>query len=339
MKHKIITGGDLIFQAGYDLRENEYPTGVTRIIEVEGIPDSVIYVNEIAKATDNRRLGNFSLQFSQPIFRSSESRSAYLQARDNLSRAEIKWRADKAELKKEGISTFYDLLGAEIEQQIAEIQSQLADFNAQWDSVKYSDSVITEETWIESKSARLEKRLALFDAQADFEEKKNDFNHLLDLPSDFEAELLVPAVPRCPDEIDGQRYLANVDKSSETELARINMEMAERSLNQTRSGMGLNGTLNASYSMGRGNVKQSRPQQELEEEINTNDWRVAIDFTYPIWDGGASGANLHSQEMSYESARLEYLAAERSARNRMGILLKKIEINYAKLEKKGMRLV
>lgn len=331
LKHKVITGGDLIFQAAYDIRDDEYPTSVFSEVPVAGNPDSTVRVAGIGVATDRRRLGNFSLQFSQPIFRSSDSRSAYYEARDNLSQADVKWRANQADLKKEGITAYFDLLVADIDRQIAESQSQLADFNARWDSVKFSDSVITEEAWIESKSNRLEKRLALFDAEANLEEKKNEYNHLMDFPSERESVLMVPSSPKRPDEATAQKLLAGVARSAETELARISMEIAERNLNRTRSLMGLNGTLNASYSIGRGNVKRSQPSEEYDDQINTDDWRVSIDFTYPIWDGGASGANLHSQELAYESTRLAYLAAERSARNKMEIMLKRIEIHDAKM--------
>jgi outer membrane protein TolC len=331
LKQKIITGGDLTFQAGFNIRDDEYPMSVLREVPVPDIPDSVVYVRDIAVATDRRRLQNFTLQFSQPILMSSESRSAYLDARDNLSRADILWRDNRANLRKEGITAYFDLLTADLDRQVAENQSQLAGFNAKWDSVKYEDSVITEEAWIECRSERLEKRLALFDAEATFEERKNEYNHLLDLPSGQETDLQVPSAPQRPDDAEVQQLLSSADKTAETELARIKMDGAERDLGRARSGMGINGTLNARYSIGRGNVKQSQPQREFDDKINTKDWRVSIDFSYPIWDGGASGANIHSQELAYESARLEYLSAERSARNKMEILLKRIEINHAKM--------
>lgn len=328
LRQKIITGGDLTFQAIFDARNDEYPTPVWRQAPSG---DSTVLMREIDVATDRRRLGNFQLQFSQPLFRTSESRAAYLEARDNLTRADFQWRADRADLRREGISAFFDLLTADIDRQVAEYRSHLAAYNAGWDSVKFADGVITEEAWIESKSERLEKRLALFDAEANLEEKKNEFNHLLDLPSSTEVQLQSPAVPDKPDQSRADKLMAASDKSAETELARINMEMAERRLNQTRSSFGLNGTLNASYAVGRGNVKQVMPDTTFDDKVDTKDWRVSVDFSYPIWDGGASGASVHSQELAYESARLEYLAAQRSARNKMEILLTRIDINYSKL--------
>jgi len=330
LKQKIITGGDITVLASFNFSDREYPYPLTRRV-IDETSNDTTFTQELFTATDRRRGSNFTFQFSQPIFRNSESRDSYLEARNNLDRANIQWRADRADLKEEGITAFFDLLMADIDWHIAGFQSELADYNAHFDSIKYDDSIITEEAWIESKSERLEKKLALFDAEANLEEKKNDFKHLFDLPSDAEVELSVPPSRDELTEKEVENYLANADKTASAELARISMKSAERSLEQTRNSMGLNGSLNASYSLGRGNVKQSQPLGEFDDRVDTRNWQVSLEFNYPIWDGGASGANLHSQEMAYESARLEYLAAQRNARNKMEILLKRIDINHAKL--------
>ncbi len=322
MRQKVLTGGDVTFETRVNVRNDEYPTGVY------GPDNSFI---GFRTAIDKRRLANLYLQFNQPLFQTSETRSAYFQARDNLDKSDIEyWRA-QADLKKEGITAYFDLLIARVDKSIAENQSQLASYNAKWDSVKFEDSVITEEAWIESKSTRLEKQLAAYDAEANLSEKTNNFIHLLDLPVGSDIKLEIPPTPATPSETRTRHLLADVDNSSDVQLARINMEISERNLGQTRSSLGVNGTLNASYSIGQGKVTQSKPEKELAENIDTKDWQVSLNLSYPIWDGGASKANLHSQELSYESARLEYLAAQRRARNNLEILLRRIQINHDKL--------
>jgi outer membrane protein TolC len=151
---------------------------------------------------------------------------------------------------------------------------------------------------------------------------------LLDLPVDSEPELDDPIIPIPPDSDRVHWFLENAEKGSETELSRIKMEMAERSLNTTRSGMGINGSLKTSYAVGRGTVN---PGLSEDQKIDTRDWQVTVDLSYPIWDGGASSAGLRSQELSFESARLEYQASQRSAKNKLAILLKRLEINQSKL--------
>lgn len=313
LKQKVITGGDLTLQAVVDLRNDEYPA---------------FGDNGIVTATDKRRLGNLYLQFTQPLFKASESRTAYSDARDNLAKAEIEWRASQADLKKEGINAYFDLLTAEVDRQSAEQDSHLAEYNAKWDSVKFAAGAITEEAWLTTRSTRIEKQLGLYDVSATFEEKVNGLNHLLDYPADSKPELVEPATPAPPDSNRVRWFLENAEKGSETELSRIKMEMAERSLNTTRSGMGINGSLRTSYAVGRGTVN---PGLSEDQKIDTRDWQVTVDLSYPIWDGGASSAGLRSQELSYESARLEYQASQRSAKNKLAILLKRLEINQSKL--------
>ena len=323
MRQKVITGGDLTLQTGFDIRNEEFPVG-TRV----GMSDLFEYRRGLTKW----RLGDLLLQFNQPLFQTSTTRSSYFQARDNMDKAEIEWRINRANLKKEGITAYFDLLTADLDKQIADDQRQAAGYKAQWDSVKYERGVITEEAWIESKSGRLEKHLALYDAEATLEEKANTFTHLLDLPSDPRPTLEIPVVPSKPDETRARALMANVERSAETELARINMAIAERDLQKTRGALGINGTLSAAFSIGRGNVEQNRPDTSFDDDVNTKDWRVSLEFSYPIWDGGASQANLHSQELAYESSRLEYLAAQRSGKNNMEILLRRTEINNSKLD-------
>jgi outer membrane protein TolC len=322
MRQKVLTGGDVTFETRVNARNDEYPSGVY------GADNTFL---GFETAIDKRRLANLYLQFNQPLFQTSETRSAYYQARDNLNKADIEYWIAQADLKKEGITAYFDLLIARIDRLIAENESQLSAYNAKWDSVKFTDSVITEEAWIESKSDRLEKQLAAYDAEANLSEKTNNFIHLLDLPVGSDVELAIPPVPPTPSEARTRHILADIDNASDVQLAWINMEISERNLGQTRSSLGVNGTLNASYSIGQGKVTQSKPDRELEENIDTKDWQVSLNLSYPIWDGGASKANLHSQELSYESARLEYLAAQRRARNNLEILLRRIQINHDKL--------
>lgn len=323
LRQKIITGGELTLETQLSLRNDEYPSAI--------FGEDTREIAGFQTATDKRRLGNLYIQFNQPLFQTSPSRSAYFISRDDLRKAEIDCRVSRADLKREGITAFFDLLAAEVDRETAQNAGDLAAFTARWDSAKFTDSVITEETWIMSKSKRLEKQLAMFDASAAYEAKANDFNHLLNLPPESQVMLQVSPAPPPPDPQRSSRLLANADKSAETQLAAIKLAMAERELDKVRSSYGLNGTLSASYAIGRGTVTQSKPLAEVEDKIKTKDWRVSLDLSYPIWDGGAGGASVHSQELAYESTRLEYQAAQRNAQNKMTILLKRLEITYAKL--------
>lgn len=329
MSQKVITGGDISISGNYRWNERKTPTGFF-------YGDSTYVVPSLNRIEGN----NLRLNFSQPIFNTSNTRAAYTSARDNLKQAEVQWRVDQADLKKEGVTAYVDLLIADLDKQIAEKNSQQATIKAHWDSLMFDDGVKTEEEWVESKSDRLEKRLAMFDTEAAYEEKLNDFKHLLDLPSDQAVTLSTPETPEMPTANKMQWLKANAEYSSETELARMKMMIAERTLKETRSSGGLNGQLNLSYEWGDEEsyfhkelqVDTARFVYETNSNNPTTDWQVSLEFSYPLWDGGASKANVRSSELAYESARLEYQAAERNAKNKMEIAIKRMEINYSKLQ-------
>ncbi len=321
LRQKIITGADLTISAGFSLWNREYPAA---------IDPATLAVVDIG--TDKRRFGNLSIDFRQPLFNTSESRTSYIDARDDLHKAEIQWRIDLAELRKEGITAFFDYFTAEVEWNIAESNSELARFNAKWDSVKFEEGVITEEAFIESRSERLEKQLAYFDAEATYEEKINTLNHLLDFPSGSTPQLELPGYNPPPDSISGKQILALSETNAEVQLARQNMDGALRDLERRRAQGGINGTLTASYEVGQGTVERFTAIVESENKIDTKDWQIGINLNYPIFDGGAAGASVRSMELAYESARLEYLSTRKNIHNQTEILLKRLEINYAKLE-------
>lgn len=314
LTQKVPTGADVSLSASMNLLRDEYP-GSNRLT-----------------ITDKRRIGNFRLEFTQPIFRTSDSRSQYLVARDNSTKADVQYKIDRVELKKEGITAYFDLLAARVDLDIAESERDKAAYTAYWDSVKFEDGVLNEDAYLESVADRLEKNLAAYDAQTTLEEKEITLRHLLGYPEGTELHLDVPDPQSPPSAKERHSYLSLADKSAETELARINTEIAERELENSRSETGLNGTLSANLSQGRGRVEQTGSiSGDFEDRIETNGWGVSVNLNYPLWDGGASGANNHSLQLAYESAQLTYEQEKRNARNRTSVLLRKMEINYSKL--------
>ncbi|MEZ5358428.1 MAG: TolC family protein [Candidatus Zixiibacteriota bacterium] len=335
LQHKVITGGDITIRGYVYWRDAKYPSTINVYDEDRGE-----YVSYLVTAKDKTLRNTLSFEFSQPIFNTSDSRSAYNSAKTNMEQAQIQWRVDQADLKKEGVTAFFDLLMVGLDKDMADKNSKLAVFNAQWDSVKYADGIMTEEEWVESQSTRLEKRLALYDAEASYEEKLNEYKHLLDIPNEQSIALQSPPTPSMPAASKIQWLKANAEYTAETELARMKMESSERDLKNTRSGGGLNGTLRATYQLGKEDVTISKEYQNDDIYLNdindnnndTKDWQISVELSYPLWDGGASKANVRSSELAYESSRLEYLAAQRNAKNKMEIAIKRMEINFSKLQ-------
>ncbi|MCK5127440.1 MAG: TolC family protein [candidate division Zixibacteria bacterium] len=331
LKQKIVTGGDLSITGNYVWSDYKAPNQFV-------YTDGQYIVPSRTKTTGS----NIRLALSHPIFNTSSTRSAYNSARDNLQQAQIQWLVDQAELKKEGVTKYIDLLVADLDKDIAKNNSMKADIVTHWDSVMYADSVLTEEKYVESKSDRLEKKLALYDTEASYEEKLSEFKHILDLKASQAVTLSVPSTPALPTASRTQWLKANAEFSSETLLAKKKMEISERELKNTRTGGGLNGSVNLSYEIGDEETDYSKtlviPEQNVDTTFTsftknpTSDWRISLELSYPLWDGGASKANVRSSELAYESSRLEYLAAQRNAKTKMEIAIKRMEINSSKLQ-------
>ena len=68
------------------------------------------------------------------------------------------------------------------------------------------------------------------------------------------------------------------------------------------------------------------------DEINTNGWEVALNVSYPVWDGGAASAQVRAARFEADRARLELERARQAARVECDRLLDQIEVGRRRLE-------
>ena len=94
----------------------------------------------------------------------------------------------------------------------------------------------------------------------------------------------------------------------------------------------MTGDLQASYSLGRGNVETEFADFTLDDDINTRGWGVSLNVRVPVWDGGAGNAAVKAAEFEAEQARLEYEQAVRDARARIASLLNDLNVSYQRLD-------
>lgn len=69
-----------------------------------------------------------------------------------------------------------------------------------------------------------------------------------------------------------------------------------------------------------------------DDNIKANSWEVSLNFTYPIWDGGASGASVKAARLEEEKAKIEYERSKRSARAQIVNLINRLDVGYRKLD-------
>jgi len=133
-------------------------------------------------------------------------------------------------------------------------------------------------------------------------------------------------------DVDRQAYLNNWSESLPIQESRLEYQMAKRAADYEASAHGLTGTIRASYGLERGTVEDNRSGLNQSEDLQTDSWGVSLNFSYPLWDGGASSANVKAARLSEEQARLELQKAEKSADSEIENLVHQEDLSFRKLE-------
>jgi len=220
------------------------------------------------------------------------------------------------------------VLQAALQSDIAHDQYEAACLKGAVDSAKLQDGVISDEDWLESASARLDAELAQFEADSDAAEQKRLLMGLLDIDA---TEPVTPEVPEFGLSLSLQEQQRLADRWRESisiVRARHEYEKTKRQADYTASSCGLSGTISANYNPVRGRVEDAG----LSEDLRTDSWGVKLELSYPLWDGGASGASARASRLSAEQARLKYDNEEKSARAEVANLINQHNVSYRKLE-------
>jgi outer membrane protein TolC len=155
---------------------------------------------------------------------------------------------------------------------------------------------------------------------------------LLDVASTEEIEPSAPNEIAHPDEAAQQRYLSAWEDCIPLVKAKHEYDKAKRTADYTAGSHGLTGTFQATYGLDRGEVSDNREGRVVSQDVETDSWSVSVNFSYPIWDGGASGAAVKAARLSAEQARLEYQKTEKSVQAEIAALINKLNVSYRKLD-------
>jgi outer membrane protein TolC len=313
-KQSLITGGDLSVTANLTRHDEEYP-----IAEGTGLTD----IREVS------RQAFFEFNLTQPLLKPSEVKHDLNKKRDDYELARLTRLDDLAALEKEVVEAYMGVLRLSLAQSLAEDRLDAARHKAGVDSAKFADGVISEEAYLTSISERLDAELGVFEARTEADEKRRELAMLLDLEPTDSLATAEPAVNGTYDPTQSQSYINRWENSVTVERARLQYEKARRQARFAASSHGINGDLSLKYSLGRGNIDTDGMD---DVDINTNRWQVAVNFSLPIWDGGASGAAVQAAELEAEQSRLAFVESERSAKGQIINLVNRLDVSYRRLD-------
>ncbi|MGD8923027.1 MAG: TolC family protein [Candidatus Zixiibacteriota bacterium] len=315
LKQSLITGGDLVMSANLAANDEKYPNTATGQFVYE----------------DNQQ-GYFDFSYKQPLLKPSDSKYDLNNRRDDLEIARYTKIEEEYALKKEVTEAYLGLLRAQLTLKIATDNAAMAKLQADIDSAKYADGVIPEEDFLESASARLDAELEKYEAVTGVNESTRNLAILLDLDPSDSIQVVQPEITDHPDQQAIKQMENSWEQTVAIKKAEYQYEKSQRAANYAASSHGLNGDLALSYSFGRGRINREIEEQTTKDDINTNSWGVSLNFTYPIWDGGASGAAVKAAQFEADQAELEYKKARQSARAEIITLVGRIDVSYRRME-------
>ncbi len=310
LDQNLISGGKLTFQAF--LRSNNWE-----------YPQKGIIIDE------ERRLGSFNLTLDQPILKPSDPKNELNNKRDDLEIARITKQEETAGLKEDITEAYLGVLQMNLHKQITSEKFDAARLQSEIDSVKFIEGVISEEDWLTSSSARLDAELEQFDIENSLTTNRRNLAMILDLEI---SEDLVLSPPHNIKELTPKKtskLLASTDFSSTVIKAKYEYKKSQRAARYETSTKGLTGTLTANYSKESGRVQTT---VQGREDLDLDTWGIKLEFNYPIWDGGASGAAVQAAQLQAEQSRIEYEKAVKSSRSEIESLINSLNISAKKLK-------
>lgn len=314
LNQSLIIGGDVTVTANLTSNDERYPN--TR-------PDATLG-SFIKESTEQ---GYFTFKYAQPILKPSDSKNNLYNTRDDYEIAKLTRIEDETALKKEITEAYIGVLQMSLKSELTADKYEAAQLTTGIDSMKLADSVISEEDWLLSASNRLDAELETFEIDNQFDEQRRDLAILLDREPTEELQLTEPAVSENIDEYARKRMLDSWENSVPVIKADMEYSKVERQANYAASGHGLNGDLTAQYSTGQGRVITDG----VKDNIDTKGWGISLNFSFPLWDGGASGAAVKSARLSAEQSKLESDRARKRTKAEIINLVNQLDVGFRRL--------
>jgi outer membrane protein TolC len=310
-KQNLITGGDLTLKANLTSGKDRYPNTSTGF-----------FIDE------RSRQGYFNFSLQQPLLTPSTSKNDLHDRRDDLEIAKVTRQEQETQLRKDVIAAYIGMLQQKIKGEQAAAKLESARLKAATDSAKMADSILSEGDWLLSTSARLDAELDQSTADNDAVTRKRELTSILDLDMSEPIDLHEPDPPAPLTEADRGRITNLWENSLTVRKAYLQYQKADRAADFSAGSHGVQGNLSANYEVGRGKI---RVEGEADNTINTNGWGVALNFSYPLWDGGASSATVKASRFSADQSRLEYERTQKGARSEIVQLLNQLDVSCRRL--------
>ena len=260
----------------------------------------------------NRAFSNrLYLSLTQPIFTYNRTKMNMRQIEMNYENARISYALQMLNVERNITSQFYSLFMSQQNLAISESELENAERNFNIIKDKVEADLTTKDEYYQAELNLAQSRSSLENQRVSLENAKDNFKQVLGIPLD-EDIIVVCDIEAEPVYVDPQKALESA-MSSRLELRQrqISREQQEMSMIQVKDNDSFSG--NISLSLG---IMGDDPEFNHVYDNPTNNPRVAISFSVPLFDWGARKARIKAAEIE---RKMFELSAEEE--------LKSIEMN------------
>ena len=268
--------------------------------------------SSINGGTSNQAFSNsLYLSLNQPLFTYNRTKMNLRQIEMNYENARISYALQLLNVERNITSQFYSLFMAQQNLEISEKELENAEKNFNIIKDKVEADLVTKDEYYQAELNLAQSRSSLENQRVSLENSKDNFKQALGIPLE-EDIIVVCDVEAEPVFVDFNKALESATTTRlELRQRQISREQQEMSMVQVKDNDSFSGNL--SLSLG---VMGDDPEFPHIYDNPTNNPRVAISFSVPIFDWGARKARIKAAEIE---RKMFELSAEEE--------LKSIEMN------------
>ena len=260
----------------------------------------------------NRAFSNsLYLSLNQPIFTYNRTKMNLRQIEMNYENARISYALQLLNVERNITSQFYSLFMSQQNLEISESELENAERNFNIIKDKVEADITTKDEYYQAELNLAQSRSSLENQRVSLENAKDNFKQVLGIPLEEDIRVVC--------DIEADPVIVSFDKALESAMSsrlelrqrQISREQQEMSMVQVKDNDSFNG--NISLSVG---IMGDDPEFPHVYDNPTNNPRVSVSFSVPIFDWGARKARIRAAEIE---RKMFELSAEEE--------LKSIEMN------------
>ena len=245
------------------------------------------------KTNTNRAFSNsLYLSLNQPVFTYNRTKMNMRQIEMNYENARISYALQRLNVERNITSQFYSLFMSQQNLAISESELENAERNFNIIKDKVEADLTTKDEYYQAELNLAQSRSSLENQRVSLENAKDNFKQVLGIP--LEEDIVVVC------DIEAEPVIVDFDKALESALTtrlelrqrQISREQQEMSMIQVKDNDSFSG--NISLSLG---IMGDDPEFNHVYDNPTNNPRVSVSFSVPLYDWGARKARIKAAEI------------------------------------------